>query len=87
MTKEQIKWFEKLPKTIEARNVKKEPRLPKGKGWFRFIELLEASPRGEVTLRRQIQAELRANTMICYEGTERGATGRLQRMVWYKKKK
>lgn len=84
MTKQ---WYEKLPESVESRDRRKEPRPPKGRGWKRFIELLEASPLGEVTLRRRIQAELRAGTMICYEGTERGATGRLQRQVWYKKVK
>lgn len=84
MTKQ---WYEKLPESVESRDRRKEPRLPKGKGWKRFFDLLEASPLGEVTLRRRIQAELRAGTMICYEGTERGPTGRLQRQVWYKKVK
>jgi hypothetical protein len=80
-------WYEKLPQSVEARNRRKEPRIPKGRGWRKFMQLLEASPKGEVTFRREIQAELRSGTMICYEGTEYGPTGRLQRQVWYKKVK
>lgn len=79
------RWYEKLPQSVEPRDRRKRPRLPKGRGWKRFAELLKESPRGEVTLRRNIQQELREGTMICYEGTEYGATGRLQRQVWYKK--
>lgn len=79
------KWYEKLPESVVSRNRRTQPRLPKGKGWYRFIDILEESPLGEVTLRRNIKAMIREGKMIVYEGTERGATGRIQRQVWYKK--
>jgi hypothetical protein len=80
-------WYERLPHSIEARNRRKEPRPPTGRGWKRFVDLLGESPWGEVTTRRRIQEELKAGRMMCFEGTERSPTGRLQRMVWYKKVK
>jgi hypothetical protein len=83
MTKQ---WYESLPDSVESRNRRKQPREPKGKGWITFMNILDKSKKGEVTLRRMIRKEITDGKMIAFEGTQRSViNGRLQRQVWYKK--